>query len=315
MNTFCRPLLKPAPLHPGDTIAILSPATTVKSEYIEGAVKRLTSMGYNVEVMPSASGPADGSYAASEESRMRDLVEAFSRSDIRAVLCARGGYGAVHLIEKISLELLRSDPKWVIGYSDISALHAMMQRAGIVSLHAPMAKHLTIEPSEDYAVLALNQILQGLLPLTYHVEPHSYNVAGKATGVLRGGNLAVLAGLIGTPFDILTPAPDEDMILFIEDISEAIYSTERMLFHLHLNGALSRLRGLIVGQFTETRADKNFADTQSMIHSRLSRFGLEHIPVAFNFPVGHVSNNYPLIEGCRCTLSVCPDKVELIQSL
>ena len=305
----------PRPLQKGDSIAILSPATTVKQEYVEGAEERLKKLGYKVKLMPSVLGPADGSYASSMERRLKDLKDALEDSDVRAILCARGGYGAVHLIDKVDTEMLHNDPKWIIGYSDISALHAMMQHAGITSIHAPMAKHLTIEPDDDRSVAALMGILKGDESMTYEVKSHESNVVGEAHGVLRGGNLAVLAGLIGSPYDILTPAEGEDVILFIEDISEAIYSTERMLYHLHLNGALSRIKGLIVGQFTETKADKNFESTHQMIRHRLSEWGLDRVPVAFDFPVGHVSDNMPMVEGAQATLTVSNQGVTLLQKL
>lgn len=305
----------PAPLRKGDTIAIISPATTVKSEYVEAAKCRLERLGYVVKIMPSALGPADGSYASSAQSRLCDLKTALTDHEVKAVLCARGGYGAVHLIDKIDKKIIADNPKWLIGYSDISALHAMMQRAGVASIHAPMAKHLSIESEEDYSLKALLEILQGEPSITYVTPSHHYNVPGDAGGVLRGGNLAVLAGLIATDFDLLTPVDGEEVILFIEDISEAIYSTERMLYHLHLNGALSRIKGLIVGQFTENKADLNFADTHAMIYSRLKDFGLDKIPVAFDYPVGHVSRNFPMVEGARVSLSVGDENVVLRQEM
>lgn len=307
-------VIYPPSLMPGDTIAIVSPATTVKEEYVFGAERRLQEMGYKVRIMPGALGPSDGSYASSAERRLQDLQDAVSDTDIKAILCARGGYGAVHLIEQFDAETLRRNPKWLIGYSDISALHAMMRRAGVASIHAPMAKHLSIEPEDDAAINALSQILSCKDSLTYNLDAHPYNVCGEANGELRGGNLAVLAGLIGTEFDILTP-DKEDVILFIEDISEAIYSTERMLYNLHLNGSLRRIKALIVGQFTETRADKNFESTHSMIHSLLKRLGYGDLPVVFDFPVGHVSHNMPMIEGAQCHIKITPHGVEFTQQI
>lgn len=310
-----RNIIYPMSLMPGDTIAILSPAATVKEEYVVGAERRLRELGYRVRIMPAVLGPADGSYASSTESRLRDLRDAFVDDDVKAILCARGGYGAVHLIDEFDKESLRRNPKWIIGYSDISALHAMMRRAGVASIHAPMAKHLSTEPKDDVAVDALLQILRGKTSLTFNIDAHPYNVCGEVNGELRGGNLAVLAGLTGTEFDILTPEEDEEVILFIEDISEAIYSTERMLYNLHLNGALRRIKALIVGQFTETRADKNFESTHSMIHSLLTRLGYGDLPVAFDFPVGHVSHNMPMIEGAQCHIKITPQGVEFTQQI
>ena len=184
-------IIYPPALMPGDTIAIISPATTVKEEYVLGAERRLQELGYKVRIMPGTLGPADGSYASSAERRLKDLQDAIADADIKAILCARGGYGAVHLLEHFDTETLRRNPKWLIGYSDISALHAMMRRAGVASIHAPMAKHLSTEPDYDAAINALLQILRGNDSLTYNLDAHPYNVCGEASGELRGGNLAV----------------------------------------------------------------------------------------------------------------------------
>lgn len=147
--------------------------------------------------------------------------------------------------------------------------------------------------------------------MDYSFPSSPYNRTGKASGELRGGNLAVLNGLANTRFDMLTVGDGEDVILFIEDISEAIYAVERMLMRLYLSGTLSRIKGLIVGQFTEYRPDKNFDTMEAMIDALLTRCGISDIPVAFGFPVGHVSANYPLVEGAWVELTVTPDAVTL----
>ena len=142
-------MLLPRPLKSGDRIAILSPATSVKEEYVKGACSLLTRKGFDPVVMKSALGPACGSFASDLESRVSDLSEALADPATRAILCARGGYGCVQLLESVPAEDIRRDPKWLIGFSDISALHALWNKAGVVSLHAPMAKHLTVEPFDD----------------------------------------------------------------------------------------------------------------------------------------------------------------------
>ena len=143
---------------------------------------------------------------------------------------------------------------------------------------------------------------------------HQYSRKGLAKGVLRGGNFAVLAGLTGSPYDILSVNDAEDVIIFIEDIAEAIYSTERMLWHMKLTGTLNRIKGLIIGQFTEYKPDKNWSTTEEMINHRLRQFGIANIPVAFDFPVGHVSRNYPMIEGATATLEITEQSTRLIMN-
>lgn len=314
----------PAALLPGDTVAIISPATTVKPEYVAGAAERLRVEGYNVVVMPSALGPAVGSYAASEEVRLADLLTSLADPEVKCIFCARGGYGCVHLLPHISPTLVRGNPKWIVGFSDISALHAAWLKCGVASLHAPMAKHLTNFPqktpltehsaglpSGEAATDALLGILNGSFLPDYTVASHPLNRFGEARGVLRGGNLAVLNGLAATPWDILDVKEGEDVILFIEDISEAIYAVERMLIRLDLSGSLRRVKGLIVGQFTEYRPDRNFDSMEEMIASLLVRCGLSGFPVAFGFPAGHVDYNLPLIEGSTVSLKVTPEGSEL----
>lgn len=302
----------PPPLCRGDKIAIISPATTVKEEYVIGADDMLRHIGFNVEVMPSALGPADGSFASSFESRLADLRTALSDPETKCILCARGGYGCVHLLPYISEEEIRLNPKWIVGFSDISALHALWLKAGVASLHAPMAKHLTLLPSDDISTICMIGILRGEEVMDYTVSTSPYNRTGAASGRLQGGNLAVLNGLAATPYDILQVDGEEEIILFIEDISEAIYAVERMLLRLNMAGVLKRIKGLIVGRFTEYRPDRNYSSMEEMISSLLCRCGIKGIPVAFNFPTGHVDFNLPLIEGDRVKLIVNEDEVRLI---
>ncbi|MDE6410820.1 MAG: LD-carboxypeptidase [Muribaculaceae bacterium] len=303
-------MIFPNSLKRGDRIAILSPSSPVKEEYIDRASEFLVSEGFEPVVMPFAKGPASGSYASTAEQRLDDFISAWEDDSIRAILCSRGGYGAVHLLRSLPAEFLRQDPKWLIGYSDISALHAMLLKAGVASIHSPMAKHLSEEDAQDFCVRSLIRILKGNFPLEYEVPSHPYNIDGEAEGILAGGNLAVLNGLFGTAYDIL----QEGVILFIEDISEAIYAVERMLYHILLSGGFDRIKGLIIGRFTEYRPDKNFSSMEDMIKAFLEKEGIKGIPVAFNFPVGHVKENYPLVEGATAKLTVTSDVVKLSMS-
>lgn len=300
----CSSILTPRALSPGDTIAILSPATTVKPEYVEGARQALEAQGFRVRIMPHTSGPADGSYASSVTDRLDDFINAYSDPAVRAILCARGGYGCIHFIDKLSPDFLAADPKWVIGFSDVSALHAMMRRANVCSIHASMARHLSLFPADDPCNSALMRLLSDTEEVRYAALADERDIFGEACGELRGGNLAVLDGLVGTPFDMLTPHDGESVILFIEDVGEAIYRTERMIRRLALSGALQRYKGIIVGQFTESHADLNFATTADMLRQRLPEWGVTDIPVAFNFPIGHTDRNLPLIQGAPARLRV-----------
>ena len=307
-----RKLSYPSPLQEGGKVAIVSPATVVKEEFIIGAADYFRNRGYEPVVMPSAMGPAAGSFAASHEARLHDLREAVDNPDVGAILCARGGYGCVHLIADGQLAAsVAAHPKWLVGFSDVSALHALWHSCGVASIHGPMAKHITTEAPDNPCTCELLRLLTRKPAMDYSFPSSPYNRPGTAVGELRGGNLAVLNGLAGTPCDMLHVDEGEDVILFIEDISEAIYAVERMLMRLHLSGSLSRLRGLIIGQFTEYRPDRNFETMEAMIDALLTRCGITGIPVAFNFPIGHVSANYPLIEGAQVKLEVTSASVTL----
>lgn len=304
-------IIFPEPLKKGDKIAIISPATIVKEEYIDGAADFLSTQGYNPLIMPAAKGPSKGSFAAEFDSRLKDLKTAIENPEIKAILCARGGYGCVHLLPHLSEKEIRQNPKWIIGFSDISALHALWLKSGVASIHGPMAKHLTEEQPTQECTLALMELLQNGGRFDYRFPGNEYNREGRARGVLRGGNLAVLNGLAASGLDILHIDDNEEVILFLEDVSEAIYAVERMLIRLYLSGTLNKLKGLIIGQFTEYKPDRNYQSMEEMIDSLLRRLEIDNLPVAFDFPCGHVSLNYPLVEGASVELSVTKEDVLL----
>ena len=297
-------MIIPDNLTPGDSVAIVSPASIVNPDYIDGAAHFLESEGLRPVVMPHANGPASGSFAATDAERLADLLDAWREPTVRAILCSRGGYGCNHLLPLIPVDTVRDNPKWLIGFSDISALHALSLRAGVVSMHAPMAKHLTLLPSDHYCTRAIMRMLTEGLPVEYIVPGHPLNRPGEAEGMLVGGNLAVINGLGATQFDPVARATEQPVILFIEDISEAIYAVERMLIRLRLAGQLDRVAGLIVGAFTEYRADRNHPDMETMI-SRL--LGDVPFPVAYGFPAGHTDDNLPLALGAHVRLAISPE--------
>lgn len=308
----------PAPLRRGDTIAIIAPATEVKRQYVEGAASFLRGRGYEVAVSPHCLDNVSGTYSATSGERLDDFLAAYGDERVKCILCARGGYGCVQLIGKIPGALLEGTPKWVVGFSDVSALHALMLSHGIPSLHAGMAKHLAESPEGDFSVGTFLDILEGATEVTYRTTEQDSIITlndGSATGVLRGGNFAVLNGLASTPFDILHIKEDEDVILFLEDIGEGIYEVDRMLWRLHLSGDLHRAKGLIFCTFNNYRPDKNHSTMEEMIEMRMREWGME-IPVVLNYPVGHIDGrNLPLIEGCRAELTVSPGCVTLRQRL
>lgn len=289
-------ILTPPPLKHGDRIAIVSPAGIIKPQLVYTALPIFTDQGW-VPYVGEHTFNRHGTYAGTDEERYSDLEAALTDPDTRAIICSRGGYGAVHLLERLDKLPLRYDPKWIVGYSDISALHALMSKHGIKSIHAPMVKHIAEHLGRDEDSKRLFDLLRGENP-SVHVKPFYKNRNGEAEGMLSGGNLAVIAGLISTPFDLFKPGS----ILFIEDVSEPIYKVERILYTLKLNGVLGKLSGLIVGRFTNYVADRDNDTMEDMIQNIVAEY---NYPVAYNVPIGHVDHNIPMV--CSSTISLSVD--------
>lgn len=310
-------LIFPSYVHEGDRAIILSPSSKIDKSFLKGAKKCLKSWGLEVALAKHAAG-SHGTYAGSIKQRLEDLQDALDDDKAKVILCSRGGYGAVHLLGKLDFTRFREHPKWLIGFSDITALHNTLQKEGFASLHAPMARHLTVEPENDYCTLALKDILFGHLTaetaeavetceegFDYICPVHKLNQKGCASGILRGGNLSVFYGMRGTPYDI----PADGTILFIEDVGERPHAVERMIYNLKLGGVLERLSGLIIGQFTEYEENKSLGkDLYGAIADLVKEYSY---PVCFNFPVGHVTHNLPLINGARVTLENTRQEVKL----
>ncbi len=308
-------MIYPDRLECGDKVAIISPASVVRAEFIDSAAEYMGECGFEPVVMPHAKGPACGSYAASRDDRLSDLLTAWSMPDVKAVVCSRGGYGAVHLLPYIPGSIMRDNPKWLVGFSDISALHALSISQGVVSIHGPMARDLHDGHHGGMAVIDI--LKSGRMQPCRFDNPGSEllprNNPGAASGRLVGGNLAVLDGLAATPFDLLSRPMDEDCILFLEDIAEPIYKIERILCRMYMQGVFERVKGLAVGRFTETSSDRNDVSTERMIGRFLTDRGLTHLPVAYNLPVGHFPGNMPLIEGAIVDMVVTDSEAVISQ--
>ncbi len=290
-----RPILTPRPLRHGDRVAIVSPAGIIKPQVVYNSLPVLADCGWVPYVGKNTFGRF-GTFAGTDDERYADLEAALLDPDTRAIICSRGGYGAVHLLDRLDRLPLRDDPKWIVGYSDISALHALMTRHGIKSVHAPMTKHISENRGRDTDSRRLFEILSGATP-DLRAGGHPLNRPGEAEGLLVGGNLAVIAGLLSTPFDVIRPG----RILFIEDIAEPIYKVERILYTLRLSGVLGQLAGLVVGRFTDYAPDRGSASMEEMISRIVADYSY---PVAYGIPVGHVDHNVPLVCSSLVRLEV-----------
>ena len=297
-------MIIPRSLGPGSKIAIVSPSSIIKPQNVYNALPVLRDRGWEPVVSPHAF-DRHGSFAGTADNRYSDLADALTDPGVDAILCSRGGYGAVHLLERLARLPLEDTPKWLIGFSDISALHALLTSRGIASIHAPMAKALADHGGDNADNRALLDFLAGE-GLEYSLDPSPMNRPGDATGLLVGGNLSVISDLIGTPFDVIKPR----RILFIEDVNEPIYKIERMLYQLRLSGVLADLAGLIVGKFSGCAPDADFSSVNNIVADLTRDYSY---PVAYDIPVGHVTHNIPLVCGAACSLSVGESSVEISQ--
>ncbi len=295
-------LVKPVALKAGDTIAIISPSSTPDSMTVVKGCQTLREWGYVPVVGPHALNSYHG-FAGTADERASDLLWALRDSTIKAILCSRGGDGAVQVLQRIPLYEFCNHPKWIMGFSDATALHSAEVSAGVMSIHCSMCDGISMRGERDSVNVILQRLLQGELP-SYRTSAHPLNQQGETEGILVGGNLSVLCGLAASEYDFLNRA-DEGLILFIEDTGEGMSKVDRMLHQIEFRGVLSRLKGIIVGHFSKYKSPENgFADMYEMLHEYLQHY---KIPVCYDFPVGHHSSlNYPMVEGCRVRLCVGP---------
>ena len=293
-------MITPRFLKQNDKVVILSPSGKIEAQWVEGLKEVLESYGLLVSVAEHAL-CENGRFAGTDEERIKDLQEAIDDQDVRAIFCSRGGYGLARIIDKIDFSALESDAKWIVGFSDITVLHNALSRVGVASIHGIMAKHITLKAE---GLENLMSMLFGT-EVNYEISAHELNKIGEASGELVGGNLSVLYGLRGTPFDIYY----RGKILFIEDLSERLYHIDRMIQNLRLGGVFEKISGLVVGQFTDIDEDNSFAGgAYGVIAEAVKDY---NIPVCFNFPAGHVENNQPLKMGANYKLEVQKNKTIL----
>ena len=288
--------MTPSFLQKGDQIRIITPSGAIDPSLIDGAKCTLESWGLNVTEGEFAR-TAFGRFGGTKEQRISDIQAAFDDPQVKAILCSRGGYGVAQLIDAIDFTKFKQAPKWLIGFSDITILHNAISNNGVASIHGIMAKHLTELPAECEQVVGLKKILFGELP-HYQIPTHPLNKLGTANGKLVGGNLSVIAGMIGTPFDL----DYEGNILFLEEIAEQPYHIDRMLQNLRLSGALAKIKGVVIGQFEGCDEDPQMM--QTLPETIRDAFKDYDYPICFNFPAGHVDYNLALVMGENVKLEV-----------
>jgi len=289
----------PPYLQPGDTIGIACPAGYMPTEKAQTCINTLLLWGYKVKTGRTLGSNSQNYFSGTDEERLNDFQQMLDDNDIKAILCARGGYGITRIIDKINFKKFRKDPKWIIGFSDVTVLHShIYSNYEIPTLHAPMAAAFNDGGAENEFVLSLKAVLQGK-EIKYSCDGHEFNREGKAEGDLVGGNLALLAHLVGSDSDIKT----KNRILFIEDVGEYLYNIDRMLCQLKRSGKLSKLAGLIVGGFTDNKdTERPFGQTAyEIIKEAVKEYDY---PVCFGFPVSHEKENLALKVGVQYRLKV-----------
>ena len=296
--------MNPPFLKKNDKVVLIAPAGKIVEKMIfSQAVDLLRSWDLQAVLMPHACDEY-GCFAGTTENRLKDLQEAFDTQDIKAIFCARGGYGLMQIIGQLDLTKFLQNPKLIIGYSDVTVLHNVASYCGVVSLHAPMLRSLVRNKLPDSLMQTYRQMLFGEMPI-YKIRPHSLNRCGRVAGKIVGGNLAVFSALRGTPYDL----DFTNKILFIEDIAEKPHSVDRMLQNLKLGGVFDSISALIVGQFTDYEEDEGMCRTlYELIADVVAEYSF---PVVFNFPAGHVVENYPLLFNSDCTLVADNEEVTL----
>jgi muramoyltetrapeptide carboxypeptidase len=297
-------MITPPYLKSGDKIAIVATARKVSPSEMDTAISVFRSWGLQVVTGPHLFGESN-QYSGTDEERAEDLQMMLDDKEIKAVICARGGYGTVRIIDRLNFTAFEQHPKWIIGYSDITVLHSHIQtQFGIETLHAIMPINFP-DAGTETAVESLRKALFGE-SLDYNILPNPLNKPGNVSGVLTGGNLSILYALNGTPSDIQSG----EKILFIEDIDEYLYHIDRMMINLKRGGKLSGVKALIVGGLT--KMNDNAVPFGKQADQIIAEYAHEAgIPVCFNFPAGHIADNRALIMGREVQLNIDANSVSL----
>ena len=290
-------MITPPYLQKGDSIALVAPARSVTIEEMMPAINLFEEWGLNV-VMGSNLFRSHNQFSGTEEERTEDFQAMLDNEDIKAIICARGGYGIIRIIDRLDFTRFVEHPKWIVGYSDITIFHSHIHSCfGIETLHATMPINVFANHNYD-ATESMYDALFGK-PISYQIPTDSHSIVGEGSGELIGGNISILYSLNGTTSDIDT----DGKILFIEDLDEYLYHVDRMMLNLKRSGKLSNLAGLIIGGLTDMK-DNTIPFGATAEEIILEAIEGTDYPVCFGFPAGHMDDNRALIFGRTVTLKV-----------
>jgi len=297
-------MIIPKKLRIGDKIGIISTARKITLEELTLAIKNLESWGLQVVLGSNLLG-VDNQFSGTIQQRSADLQSMIDDKSIKAILCARGGYGTVQVIDNIDFSNLKKNPKWIVGYSDVTVLHSHLNTLGLASLHATMP--INFETNTKESLESFKKALFGIKD-KIECKAHPYNKYGKVEGEVVGGNLSNLYSLLGSDSDINT----DGKILFIEDLDEYLYHMDRMIMNLKRNGKFTKLKGLIVGGMSDMN------DNAIPFGKTAEEIILEHtkdydFPICFGFPAGHLTDNRCIRLGVESVLEINENGVSLSQ--
>jgi muramoyltetrapeptide carboxypeptidase len=294
-------MIRPTDLQKDDTIGLVAPGRKLDAATLHACTHVIESWGFRVQTSPNLLSSAHSYLAGSDAERLEDLQIMLDSPAIKAIICARGGYGTTRVLDQLDFRALLKKPKWICGFSDITALHLKLQKLGIQSIHGTMPV-LFLKSDSTQSVDSLHKVLKGERA-ALAANPNSKNKMGSAEGNLVGGNLSLVVDSLGTSSEVDT----ENKILVIEEVDEYLYKIDRMFVQLKRAGKLQKLAGLAIGHMTDLKdTDLPFGETiESIILNHVKEFDY---PVGFGFPVGHANPNLSWVEGGLGKLHVTREK-------
>ncbi len=297
-------MIQPSHLKQGDTIGIVCPSGNIPLEKVQICIQTLEKWGYSVKLGTTVGAKKD-SFSGTDTERAADLQSMLDDPSVKAILCARGGYGASRIIGSMNFKNFNEHPKWIIGFSDITVLHAAILQQNCMSIHGPMAAAFAKgEVGESY-IQSLKQVLEGE-KTSYTIPAHSMNTLGNVKAEMVGGNLCILAHLIGSKNEVETSGK----ILFLEDVGEYHYNIDRLLIQCKNAGLFDNLAGLVIGGFTDLKdpASDFGATAYEIIKEHTSAYTY---PICFNFPISHSLANFAIKQGQVYSLAISGQEVSL----
>jgi len=300
-------MIQPPNIQPGDTIGLVCPAGSIPIEKVQNCIQTLEKWGYRVQLGKTVGSKKD-CFSATDMERMQDVQAMLDDENIKAIICARGGYGMSRIIGALNFSKFNTHPKWVVGFSDITVLHAALQKQNCKSIHGPMASAFNKGEAGEKYIQSLRDCLEGRAT-QYQAASHSLNKIGQVKAPIIGGNLCMIAHLIGSK----NALESTGKIIFIEDVSEYHYNIDRLMIQCKNAGFFENCKGIIVGGFTDLK--DNATDFGATAYELIAEHSKDlAIPICFDFPISHGLENVAIKQGQSYLLEVNEKGVNLIEA-